>query len=97
LPLLLFSALALCALVMTLDASAVIWTTLHNPLTFLQYPWRFMTLAALALAMGAALSFARFPRLSLAAILAVIICAMAGLQPLPLNAAPADAAAMWQN
>jgi 6-pyruvoyl-tetrahydropterin synthase-like protein len=97
LPVLLFGALALFALFMTLDISSGIWTALHNPLTFLQYPWRFMTLSALGIAMGAALTFGVYPRAVYIAVPVIIFCAMAALQPNPVSAAPADTAAMWLN
>jgi hypothetical protein len=96
-PTLLFSALALFALFMTLDISSGFWTALHNPLTFLQYPWRFMTLSALGIAIGVSLTIGAYPRAVYVAVPVVIYCAVAALQPKPLSAAPADTAAMWVN
>ena len=92
-----FAALSLTALFMTTDLSAGVWRLLHNPLAFLQYPWRFMTLAALGLAMCAALLFQRHPKLALAALPLVMLHALLGVQPAALAAPAADARAMWAN
>jgi hypothetical protein len=54
-PLTFFVSLTLIALFMASEPSIFVWQWLHNPLTFLQYPWRFMTLVALGLAMCLAL------------------------------------------
>jgi hypothetical protein len=96
-PLSLFALLSGAALFMTVDLSDGPWRLLHNPLTFLQYPWRFMTLAALGIAMGAALVFGRQPRVALALLPLVMLHALLGLPSVPLQAAPADEQAMWQN
>jgi hypothetical protein len=50
-----FLAMTLSALFMASEPSQFIWQWLHNPLTFLQYPWRFLTLAALGISMCLAL------------------------------------------
>jgi hypothetical protein len=64
------------ALFMTSAASAVIWTLLP-PLAFIQFPWRFLSVVSLAVAMAAAhaLSSIRRP----AAQAAVVLCVAAGL------------------
>ena len=96
-PLAFCTLLSVSALFMTSDLSAGLWRALHNPLTFLQYPWRFMTLAALGLALGAALVLQRRPRLALAALPVIILHGMLGLQPVAMAAPAADAQAMWAN
>ncbi|MBI5876346.1 MAG: hypothetical protein HZB53_01745 [Chloroflexi bacterium] len=88
------------ALFMLSDLSNPIWLALHNPLTFLQYPWRFMTLAALGIALGAGFALARLgARGSVAALLLVPFLVWAAMANAPLKALPApasDDAAMWQ-
>ena len=96
-PLAFFAGLTVAALFMTTDLSGGIWRTLHNPLSFLQYPWRFMTLAALGLAMCAAIVFQRRPGLALAALPVVVLHSLLGLQPAAMAAPAADSQAMWAN
>jgi hypothetical protein len=96
-PLAFFAGLTVAALFMTTDLSGGIWRTLHNPLSFLQYPWRFMTLAALGLAMCAAIVFQRRPGLALAALPVVVLHGLLGLQPVATAAPSADSHAMWAN
>jgi len=96
-PLAFFAGLTLAALFMTTDLSGGIWRTLHNPLSFLQYPWRFMTLAALGLAMCTAIVFQRRSGLALAALPVVVLHGLLGLQPVAMAAPAADSHAMWAN
>ncbi len=51
----LFVGLSIAALFMMLELSLPIWQALHNPLSFLQYPWRFMALAALGVSLSVAI------------------------------------------
>jgi hypothetical protein len=96
---------------MASEPSLFIWQWLHNPLTFLQYPWRFLTLAALGLALCLALLLESLtsssshpfipssfhPFTCFLASLLLILTATLALPMRPLAAAPSDTQAMWQN
>ncbi len=88
------------ALFMATDLSTPFWIWLHNPLTFLQYPWRFLTLAAFGVALGAGFALDRlgarrwWASLVLAPVLIWTAMAHVPLKPLPAPAS--DDAAMWQ-
>jgi hypothetical protein len=100
-----FAGLSLVALFMTTDLSSAVWQTLHTPLSFLQYPWRFMTLAALGLSMCTAMIFQHWPRFALGVVPLVLLHALLGLQPVATRsgelagvAAPSvDPQVMWEN
>ncbi len=96
-PLLLFVALSLVSLAMTLDLSLPVWQTFQPLLAFLQYPWRFLTLAAIGIALCAAFVFAQHARLALFASLVLIVSATLALNPRAVPAPASDDFAMWQN
>jgi hypothetical protein len=79
-PLSLFIGLSVLAMFLTLDAAQPVWHALYPLLGFLQFPWRFMTVAGLGVAMASALAFAQRPRGALVLVPLVLLSALAGLR-----------------
>ena len=95
-PLALFAGLGVGALFMATDLSGFLWRAFHNPLTFLQYPWRFMMLAALGMAMGATLALAERRWFALTLVPLFMLASTASIPLKPLREAVVGEQAMWQ-
>ncbi len=89
--------LTLSALLMVVEWSEVLWQVFRNPLGFLQFPWRFLTLVGLGLACSTALAL-RQQRLFAWALIPVVMAT--ALAQLPVRAEPlrgTDDLAMWKH
>ncbi len=92
-----FVGLSVLSLFMVVDASLPIWNVLRAALAFLQFPWRFMVLAGLGIALSAAFVFRRHAWLALCAIALLVVSVMPGPRFRGINAAPSDIFSMWHS
>jgi hypothetical protein len=93
-PLSLFALLTAVALFLGMDISQPVWQTFSGLFGFLQFPWRFMTLAALGVSMASIFVAEWRPWLTLLILPSLIFTSMANL---PIHPAPypdSDAQAM---
>jgi hypothetical protein len=79
LPLSLFILLSIIAMSLTVDAALPVWRALHPLLAFLQFPWRFMTVAGLGIAMASIFVFRNHALPAFAMLPVLVITSMAGL------------------
>jgi 6-pyruvoyl-tetrahydropterin synthase related domain len=94
-PLFLFTVLSLLSLYMTVDISLPLWQAASGILAYLQFPWRFMTLAALGISMASVFVFKRHSKLAILFIPLLIVTSTVGILVVPAPTTASDPASMW--
>jgi 6-pyruvoyl-tetrahydropterin synthase related domain len=94
-PLFLFIALSLLSLYLTLDVSLPLWQVASGILAYLQFPWRFMTLAALGISMASVFVFKSHSKVAVSFIPLLIVTSTVGIPVVPALTTASDPASMW--